>query len=87
MKRLLLAMLLFLLPFVTGCGSASPEDEGKAFAKTVISSLESSDPSAIQKASDEAQAKAKKYSASDAAKFLQGYNDVAMPYIQKKLGK
>ena len=86
MKRVLLAMLLFVLPFVTGCG-ASPEDDGKAYAKTVISSLESGDPSAIQKAADEAQAKAKKYSASDAAKFLQGYNEVAMPYIQKKLGK
>lgn len=83
MKRILFVLVLATL---SGCGS-SPYDEGKAFAKSVISSLESGNPSAYQKVAEDAQAKSKKMSPADAAKFLQGYNEVAMPYIQSKMPK
>lgn len=86
MKLVLFAMVLATLPFLQGCGS-SPYDEGKVFAKSVISSLESGNPSAFQKAAEDAQAKSKNMSPADAVKFLQGYNEVAMPYMRSKMPK
>lgn len=78
------AMLALTTAFAIGCGS-SPRDAGKAFAEGVIASIDSGDPSTIQKAMEDAQAKTKGMSASDATEFMQGYQEVVMPWIQSKM--
>ena len=86
MKRLLIAGVLSL-PLMTGCGGGSPEDEGRAYARSLITTLESGDVSAIQGLAEKAAAKAQGMSMEDAQKFMEGYNEVAMPYMQKMLGQ
>lgn len=85
MKHFFFGVVLALtVASVTGCGS-SPREAGKAFAKGVIASVDSGDQAAIQKAMVEAQAKAQGMSASDATEFMQGYQEVVMPWIQSKM--
>lgn len=86
MKKCLPLLVITFLSLVPGCGN-SPYDNGKAYAKTVISSIESGNPSALQKALENAKAKTEGMSPNDAAKFLQGYNEVAMPYMKSKMPK
>lgn len=69
---------------IAGCGS-SPKEAGRAYAKAVISSLDSGSPSAIQDAAAKVQAKAQGMSPSDAANFIEGYQEVVMPWVQSKM--
>ena len=87
MHRFLSVMFLAaLVACLSGCGS-SPREAGRAFAKGVISSADSGDPSAAQTAAAAAQAKTRNMSPGDAAEFMQGYQEVVTPWIQSKLAR
>jgi hypothetical protein len=86
MKRLLLVFALLLLPVLAGCGG-SPYEDGKAFAKKVSTTLESGDAAKMQKLAQDAEAKAKSMTPTDAEKFMKGYHDEAMKYMQSLQSK
>lgn len=79
MKRATCVWMLLISTWLSGCGGASPYENGKAYGKSIVSSLKSGNPSAMQKAMADAQAQTRNMSPSDAAEFLRGYNEVALP--------
>lgn len=86
MNKFLSSCALAAIFFAGGCGN-SPYENGKTYGKSVISSLESGSPSAIQKAMEIAKTKTEGMSPANTIEFMQGYNEVTGPYIQSKISK
>jgi|GEM_PF-3889230 len=84
MKHCYFLLVLTMLPWLSGCGS-SPYENGKAFARSVISRTSSGNIAELEKLKGEVEEKAKGMSPADYANFMKGYTEVVQEQLKAKI--